>query len=234
MGESFNLSINHSIWLVDTSCTQLTYSKGNISRHFGLTARIMDDGQIDTRDDTGAIIGNYHPLDASLMTNFAYRIMPDHLIGVNVGLIYEKIDTASSYGLNADFGYIFLPPITNTTMFASVRNIGTTTKMNEEKIKLPVTYEAGIGYNHPFGSNVLSTQVAVNKAVDTNLHATISTELAIKQMLFVRLGYKASYDEEGLTAGLGFNLGSVGVNYGWTSFSDRLNDTHSIGLTYNF
>ena len=234
MGENFNLSVNHTLWLVDTNCTQIVYSKGDRNKHFGLTARVLDNGQLDTRDDTGAIIGNFHPYDASLMTNIAYRIMPSHMIGVNLGMLYEKLDTASSYGLNADFGYMYLPPITNTTLFASVRNIGATSRMNEEAIKLPLTYEAGLGYTLPFETNVASAQVAVNKAADTNIHATISTELALWQILSLRLGYKASYDEEGLTAGMGINWNSLGLNYGWASFSDRLNDTHSLGLTYNF
>lgn len=232
--ERFSISLQHCIWLTDTSCSQLIYSNGNRNRHFGLTARILDYGQLDTRDDTGLLIGNFHPLDANILANFALRILPDHMVGINAGLIYEKLDTASSYGFSSDLGYMYLPPITNSLLFASVRNIGTTSKMDQERIKLPLTYEAGFGYSIPKENYKVSTQLALNKAVDSDIRFTVSSEVAIRQTLMLRLGYKANYDEEGLTAGLGINLRNMEIDYGWTSFTERLNDTHSFGITYNF
>jgi hypothetical protein len=234
MDERFSLSLQHCIWLVDTSCSQIVYSNGNRNKHFGLVTRILDYGQLEKRDDTGALIGNYNPLDANIMVNFAYRVMPDHMLGVNAGLLYEKIDTASSYGLSSDFGYLFLPPITNTTFFASLRNVGVTSKMENESIKLPVTFETGLSYTLPKEGYSVSGQFAINKARGSDLRYTVAAELALWQTLMLRAGYKGNYDEEGLTAGLGINWHNVGIDYGWTSFSERLNDTHSFGVTYNF
>jgi hypothetical protein len=234
MDERFSLSLNHTLWLVDTNCTQIAYSNGNRSRHFGLAARVLDYGEIETRDDTGLIIGNYHPLDANLLANLAFRITPDHLVGINAGLLYEKLDTASSYGFNADLGYIFLTPVTNAIAFASVRNLGLTSKMDEETIKLPTTFEAGLGYAYPMNDYTLSSQVALNKASGSDVRATVSTELAMWQLIKLRLGYKVNYDEDRLTAGLGINWRNLDIDYGWTYNSDRLNDTHSFGITYNF
>jgi hypothetical protein len=234
MDEGFSLSLNHSVWLVDTNLTQIIYSRGNRNKHFGLSARVLDYGQIDTRDDTGAIIGNYHPLDANLMTNIAYRVLPDHMIGVNVGLLYEKIESASSYGITSDLGYVFLPPITNSVFFASMRNLGVTSEMEKEAVKLPLTCEVGIGYSIPSDVFTLSQQVAVNKAADSEARYNVSAELALWKTLALRLGYKFNYSDENLTAGLGINWREIGINYGWTSFSDRLNDTHTFGITYNF
>jgi hypothetical protein len=232
--ERFSLSVQHNLWLVDTSCSQIVYSHGNRDRHFGLAGRIMDYGEIDTYDDTATLIGTYHPLDANLMVNFAYRILPDHMVGLNAGLVYEKLDTASSYGISADLGYMFLPPITNSVFFAALRNLGTTSRMENEKVKLPLTFETGIGYTLPLQDKKLAFQFAINKAVDTDLRFTASTELSLWQLLALRLGYKGNHDEEGLTAGIGINWQRLEIDYGWTSFSDRLNDTHAFGITYNF
>jgi hypothetical protein len=234
MDENFNISVNHSVWLVDTNCSQIVYSKGNRNKHFGLSARVLDYGLIDTRDDTGAIIGNYHPLDANLMTNFAYRFLPSHMIGINIGLLYEKIETSSSYGINSDLGYVYLPPIANSTMFASLRNLGITSKMDNESIKLPLTYEFGLGYTLNSDVFVLSNQAAVNKAVDTDMQITLASEIALWNTLALRLGYKYNYSDENLTAGMGINWRDISINYGWNCFSDRLTDTHSFGVTYNF
>jgi hypothetical protein len=234
MDERFSLSVQHNLWLVDTSCSQIVYSNGNRNRHFGLAGRILDYGQIDTYDDTATLIGNYHPLDANLLVNFAYRLLPDHMLGLNAGLIYEKLDTASSYGISADLGYMFLPPFTNSVLFASVRNIGITSKMENEAIKLPFTFETGIGYSVPMENKQLTLQLAIDKPIDTDLRFTASTEFSLWQVLALRLGYKGNHDEEGLTAGIGINLQKLEIDYGWTSFSDRLNDTHAFGITYNF
>lgn len=234
MDERYSVSVQHSLWLVDTSISQIVYSKSNRNRHFGLAGRILDYGQIDTRDDTGAIIGNYHPIDASLMANYAYRVLPDHMFGLNAALIYEKLNTASSYGISADLGYVFLPPITNSTLFLSLRNLGITSKMEYEKIRLPLTLETGIGYKLPFNNSALAMQFAMNKPVDADLRTTLAAEYSLWQMLALRIGYKGNHDEEGITAGIGISWQNLVVDYGWNSFSDRLNDTHSFGITYNF
>lgn len=234
MDERFSLSVQHCIWLHDTSCSQLVYSNGDRVKHFGLVTRILDYGQFEKRDDTGAIIGNYNPLDANIMANFAYRLLPDHMFGVNAGLLYEKLDTASSYGLNADLGYVFLTPITNAAMFASVRNLGVTSKMENEAIKLPTACEAGLNYVLPKEAYTVSSQIAFIKARGSDLRYNISAEVAMWETLMLRIGYKGNYDEEDLTAGIGLNWHNVSVDYGWTSFSDRLEDTHSFGITYNF
>lgn len=232
--ERFSLSIQHNLWLVDTNCTQIIYSNGTRSRHFGLAARILDYGQIDTRDDTGLIIGTYSPVDANLMVNYAMRIHPDHMIGVNAGILYEKLNTASSYGFNADMGYVFLPPVTNLTMFFSLKNLGMTSKMDKERIKLPFTYETGIGYSRPFENSELAFQIGMSKAIDADLRYSLASELTFWQMLMLRFGYKGNHDEEGLTAGFGVKFMNFDFDYGWTTFSDRLNDTHAFGVTYNF
>lgn len=232
--ERHSVSINHTLWLQDSNYTQILYSNGNRKSHFGLAGRVLDEGEIDALDDTATLIGNYHPLDANLLVNFAYRLFPDHLLGINAGLLYEKLDTASSYGLNADLGYVFLTPITNAIFFASLKNIGFTSKMDEESIKLPLTWETGLGYSYAFKDCNLFAQAALNKAQDTDVRGNFAAEVALHQMLKLRVGYKQNYDEEGLTAGFGISLKNIDVDYGWTAFSDRLNDTHTFGITYNF
>jgi hypothetical protein len=232
--ERFSLSLQHTLWLLDTNYTQIIYSKSNRNRHIGLAARILDSGELDAYNASGELIGNYHPLDANLLVNCAFRIFPDHLLGVNAGLLYEKLDTASSYGLSTDVGYVFLTPVTNAILFSSVKNLGFTSKMDKERIKLPLTVEAGLGYAYPFQESKLSGQIALNKATDTDLRSTISAEFALRQMLKLRAGYKFNYDEEGLTAGIGLNWQNIDIDYGWTSNTDRLNDTHSFGISYNF
>jgi len=234
MDERFSLSMQHTLWLVDTNSSQIVYSKGNRNRHFGLVGRILDYGQLDTYDDTATLIGNYHPMDANIMVNFAYRILPDHMLGINAGVVYEKLDTASSYGISTDLGYMFLPPITNSVFFASIRNIGKTSKMENESIKLPFTYETGLGYTLPLNENKLAMQLAMDKPVDDDIRFTASAEFDFLQVIALRLGYKGNHAEEGITAGIGLNWQNLNVDYGWTSFSDRLNDTHSFGITYNF
>ncbi len=234
MEERFSLSVQHTLWLVDTNFTQLVYSNSNRSRHFGLAARVLDYGEIEIRDDAANVIGNYHPLDASLTASYGLRLWPDHLLGLNASLVYEKLDTSSSYGLSADLGYVFLTPVTNAILFTSARNLGLTSKMDDETVKLPITFECGLGYSYPLDGVKISSQLAMNKAVDTDVRATLGAELAFRQVLTLRLGYKFNYDEESLTAGLGISWLNLDIDYGWSANTDRLEDTHSFGVTYNF
>jgi len=233
-GDNLYASAFHSRWLLDTNSTQLIYGKGSRQFHFGLAARMLDYGTIESRDETGLIIGEYHPLDANLLANFAYRLHPDHLVGINLGLLYEKLDASSCYGLSTDFGYIYLSPLVNTQLFATVRNLGYTTKMDRERIDLPLIWETGFNHGHTFGTQIVNGQLSVSKALDTNLHLNMGIEYKPLSELSLRAGYKYGYDEESFTTGIGIAVYDFQIDYAWVPNSDLLNDVHTFGLTYHF
>jgi|GEM_PF-201846 len=234
LDEGRSISASHTFWLDDTSYTNLAYSNSSRKYHLGLVLRNLDYGQIENRDETGYLIGTYNPIDLNLSGNLAFRITPDHYAGINLGAIYEKLNTVSALGITSDLGYTYLPPILDSKVSIGVRNLGYSGKMDKERPKLPVSYELDISKGIAFDERHLLIELGAQKAVDTDLRATLGTELVLFEMLALRAGYKYNFDAEDLTAGLGFKFAGFCLDYSWAAFSKRLNDVHSIGLTYSF
>ncbi len=228
------LGASHSPWLDDTSYNNLFYSYSTRLSHFGVAMRNLDYGELESRDETGALIGYYHPSDVSLMASYAYRLGPSTYVGVNGGIMYEKLSTASCYGIHVDWGLTVLPPFPNSMLSVSVRNVGDSSKMNEVPTRLPVSLEADLSKQWQIEQGSLIVELSAVKAVDAHLKGVVSTQLTILDRISLRGAYKINHDAEGLSAGLGVKVGMLDINYGWADFNSALDDVHSFGLTWNF
>jgi len=169
-----------------------------------------------------------------LMGNYALRVTPSIYAGVNLGLAYEKLNTDSSLGLHGDLGITWLPPVKDTKFSLSGRNLGISSTMNEERTIFAPSIELDISKGFDFDSSILVIELSGIKAIDEYWKGALSAELTLYDLVSLRAGYKLNYDAEDLTAGLGFRWKQVSVDYGWAAFSSRLNDVHSIGISYNF
>lgn len=229
-----SLGASHSPWLDDTTFNNLYYSFSDRLYHFGVALRNLDYGELESRDETGALIGYYHPSDVSLMANYAYRLGPSTYFGINGGVMYQKLSTASSYGVHADVGVTILPPITNSLLSLSVRNIGDSSQMNEVQTRLPISFETDLSKQWQIPQGSLSVELSAIKAVDANLKGVVSTQLVVLERIALRGAYKIGYDAESISAGIGIKVGKLDVNYGWADFDSELDSVHSFGLSWNF
>ena len=229
-----SLGASHSPWLDDTTFNQLYYGYSDRLSHFGVALRNLDYGELESRDETGTLIGYYHPSDVSLMANYAWRLWPSTYVGMNGGVVYQKLSTASSYGINVDLGATILPPFPNSLLSVSVRNVGDSSKMNEVPTRMPVSLEADLSKQWQIEQGSLIVELSAIKAVDAHLKGVVSTQLTVLDRIALRGAYKLNYDAEGLSAGLGVKVGKLDINYGWADFNSALDDVHSFGLSWNF
>ncbi len=104
------ITFSHNSWLFDTRLNSIAYRNSTKSSSFGIAYRYLDYGKFERRDEVGTeILGEFHPLDLSAVINYAFRLNPNHSIGVNLVGLYERIDTASSLGISMDIGYLYKP-----------------------------------------------------------------------------------------------------------------------------
>ncbi|MDZ4122120.1 MAG: PorV/PorQ family protein [Candidatus Cloacimonadaceae bacterium] len=228
------VSASHTLWLADTKFTNVSYSLANRSSHFGIIMRNLDYGEVENRDDSGELIGFYSPVDMNLMANYALRLNPSSYFGVNAGILYEKLNTASAFGMNCDLGYTYLPPILDSRMSFAIRNLGFTSKMNRERIDLPVTLELELNKGFSFDNAKLSLGAFGIKADDEDVKGAFFGELEVSEIFAIRAGYKLNYAAEDITAGFGVKVLGIGIDYGWASYNSQLDDVHSLGISYSF
>lgn len=228
------VSASHTLWFADTRFTNLSYSTSDRKSHFGLLLRTLDYGDLENRDDAGNLIGYYNPVDMNMMVNYSVRTSPSSYAGLNLGVLYERLNTASAYGVNADLGFTYLPPIADTRMQFALRNLGYTSKMNAERIDLPITFETELVKGFDFDGTRLDLGAVAIKASDEDIKGAVFTQLQIYEIFSIRAGYKLNYAAEDLTAGIGIRVKGFDIDYGWASYSSQIDDVHSFGISYNF
>lgn len=225
-------SFSQTSWLVDTDIYHGGYTKRYSHSSFSTGFTYVDYGKMDRRDDTGLILGEFHPMDSDLLLNYAMEIQNNQILGATTHFLYEKLDTESSIGVACDLGYAYKTPFKGLTLGAAIRNIGTTSKMDEENIDLPLSTEIQFNYQKVLPSIVLNTEADLVMAQDDKARPAVGIEGVLFNVLKVRTGYMDK-DAQDLTAGLGVNWKGMQIDYSWIH-SDDLNNTQYIGVSYQW
>lgn len=228
------LEVSHTMWLEDTKFTNIAYSYSDRRTHFGIALRNLDYGEIEARDESGNLIGYYSPLDMSLMANYSYRMGPDLYTGFSGGILYQKLNTDSSYGIHADLGVTYLPPFRDSRLSASIRNLGTSSRMNDIRTDMPVTFQLDFSKKYSFDNAAVTLEAGAIKSIDADWKGVVDAEVDVLGRLFLRGAYKINYDAENVSAGVGLRVGKISVDYAWSAFTSQLNDIHSFGVSYSF
>lgn len=225
---------SHSTWIGDTAFTSAWYSYSQRSSHLGLALRNLSYGDIEKRDETGYLFGYYQPVDIAVNGNYSHRLNPWLYLGMNLGVVYQKLDTASSLALASDFGITALPPLKDSAISFAVRNLGVANKTDQEAAELPYSLDLDLYKGIALAGQNLGLEASVFKSADADLRYAFSAELKLLERLSLRGGYKLNSDAESFTAGLGIELSRFVIDYGFAAFDEGLKDVHSFGLRYNF
>jgi len=229
------VSIAQNYWIFDTKLNSAGYINTNGKTSFGVAYRYLDYGELENRTDTGELIGEFHPMDLIFSLNFGYRITPNQYAGINASALYEKIDTASSYGYTFDLGYTYLSVFKGQKFSAAIKNLGQTSEMENETIDLPISFELGVFQEFDINTIKLFSELKMIKHIDDDeFKAVLGTKVRLNNILDFKLGYKLNFDSESFSAGFGINLKKISIDYAYVPFKYHINDVHIIGLTYKF
>lgn len=148
-------------------------------------------------------------------------------------------------GFAFDFGTIFYPGFKSFRLGMTITNFSPQLKYQETGFQLPLTFKIGIAMDildffgeHPNNTFLLAIDAIHPRDYTERLH--IGAEYWFKDMFAVRAGYKLNYDEEGLTAGIGFKTPpisrmdwSVKIDYAYGNLGvfDSVN-RFSIGISF--
>lgn len=228
------LTVSQNFWLADTNIISGGYSLNKRKYHWGFAFRHLGYGTLDTRDEDGNIIGEFSPMDFIGTINYAYRLGATHYLGINANILYEKISTASSYGISTDLAYVWSTPIKDVRLYTTVKNLGTTSNMDDEKIDLPLKYELGITKEFLTRYYDLAFDVKTHKSQDTDFAYNFGMQVKTFEALYIRTGYKANNDTNELSFGVGIDYDSFNIDYAYMQMTNGFDDVHKISLSYKF
>lgn len=203
---------------------------------WAVTGNILGASNIDrtTEDATGGFggtSGQFSASDLAISANYS-RLLSERLsIGISAKYIRSKLDNVSAATGAADIGVRYMVN-DHLTLGGSVTNIGPGLKFLNSRSKLPTAGRLGAAYHW---SRFLLAADAVYSGSD-DLSGGIGLEVRPVDMLALRVGYRSQGAvelENGLTAGLGLNVGQFQLDYGYAKYGP-LGNTHRFSADVSF
>jgi len=185
-----------------------------------------------SEEPVGVPEGSFKPYDVSFGLSYAHPLGDNFGLGMNAKMIYEKIDLYSDSGFAFDFFLTHRAMIEGLTFAMSATNLGGQMNLKDEPFDLPTAFRVGGAYQ-PGG--VLQGKLVVTGDLlfpnDTTDKAHVGAEYRLIPELALRAGTRINYEAQGWTAGVGFQVGRLGVDYAYEETKIQgFDDGHKFSL----
>lgn len=181
-------------------------------------------------DGVGLIQGMFKPYDVAFGVSYARGFGESLALAANAKMIYKKIDLYSDSGFAFDFFLTHRTMIKGLDFSASVTNLGGQLNLNNGPFDLPTAYRVGAAYV-PAMLEDLTLAADVVFPNDTTEKAHIGMEYRLIEELYLRFGTRLNYESQGMTAGAGFNLSLLSVDYAYEDMTtEGFDDGHKVSI----
>lgn len=204
---------------------------------FGLGAGALYADDLELREKPGDPEGYFRFDDYVLSFSYARSMSPESDLGVTVKLLQERIYKYTATGYALDIGAAFKPEVVkNLVLIGAVQNLGPRLRYIEGTFRLPLTIRAGVSYRIPGqlldGGWLISVEGA--KPTDADYNYSGGMEYSHSSGLSLRAGYKHGHYTESFSAGAGFAVGHLRVDYSYTPWDYELGTEHWMSVGVNF
>jgi len=237
------ITFSHTSWFEDVSLQALSIGTSSPRHGFGLSLAGLHTAPLDEYDSEDVYLGEFRYYDFLLEATYARRLAASLSAGASFKTLYEKIGWDSATGFALDLGLAWSREVAATrgTLSAGVtmRNLGTTMGYLDEEYDLPLVWQGGLAYRPAWLPGQVDAVVATDYrwTREGERGLLFGAEVGIAGMVTLRAGGKSvdGVDRDGgdVTAGVGFKIRHLAIDYAYADFGDRLGGTHrlSVGLT---
>jgi hypothetical protein len=196
----------------------------------GLGLSLQQGGNLELDQADGSFTSVQSLSDWAVSLGYGFQVSPGLRAGAVVKMLNSTlIEKYTGTAWAADLG-LQIDAAPGLSLGAAVQNIGTEITYETEGDPLPLTLRAGAVYTTKLAaSHELAFLADGLKVNDHDFALHVGAEYAYAGLLAARLGYKAGYDLEGLTAGLGVRWSVLQLDYAF-GLMQELNSTHRITL----
>lgn len=218
--------------LADSAYEQfmLSYRLGDIGTG-GVGLSLLQGGMIELDNPDGSLRKVQSQSDVVFSAGFGANLTSSLGLGLALKLLSSTLaEEASATAVAVDLGAL-LAVSEQLTVGVVLQNAGTEIKYREEGDPLPMTARLGAGYQVSLAEDhagLLAVDLVKPNDRDFGVHA--GAEYWYDGFLALRAGYKAGYDLEGLTAGLGVHYQFLQFDYAF-GLARELNNTHKVTLS---
>lgn len=229
-----NFTLMHNEWLgtvrMETASLAHATPFGNIGLHF--SGQYLD--EIPRRVSPGSEpTGNFNAFEYTFAGAYGRTVRGDVDLGVGVKGLYSKLDDVSASGWAVDFGGRYRTRIPGLTFGAAAQNLGPKMKFIADEFVLPATARLGADYQRDVpalrGRLTGAFDFLIPTDGDPRQHAGL--EYAYRDVACLRVGYKAAYDSQGLTFGMGVKKSGYHFDYAFADIGNDLGDGHKFAFS---
>lgn len=231
--ERTQFTLMHLEWLssvrMETGSVAHATSIGTFGIHFsGLYLDEIDRFEIASAEPTGSF--NVYEIAATLAYGHKIRSWD---VGLGVKGLHSGLDDVTASGWAVDAGARYHTRIPGLTFAGVVQNIGPEIKFVQESFLLPATFRAGADYAREVPS-LRGRMVGAFDLVwptDGDAREHVGLEFEYRSFAAARLGYKANYDSQGLTFGVGLRRSGYHFDYAYGDIKNDLGSGHKFAFS---
>lgn len=228
----------HKEWIQDVRSEFLGAAvQLNDESAFGFSMNTATVSDIEIRTRPGTAEGTFSSRDYALGLSYARTLSDELTIGVTAKFLYEKLFIDESNGFAFDIGAQYKTPIDNVSFGLALANLGSTSNLRNEKIKLPSLVRVGPAYAAELESMSSLFTVASDLLYifpEKKAYLNVGGEIFFYKVVAARLGYQLGSNGRGFSAGVGLQQGMFNVDYGFVPLSSNLGSGHTFSLGLSF
>ncbi len=216
---------------------------GKIGDKFGigLSGRYFTHQPFNVTTTTGAIMGQFSPVEYAIDLGASYRVIDILSVGANVRYISSRLGESNvAAAIAADIAVML--KLDDISVALAATNLGSKINYGTADYSLSSMIKAGAAYNLRFAQTQRVSLSAEGDYLlkEKGLMAGFGAEYSYNELVMVRLGYHYGDSEKAIpsyaSVGLGLQFAGVSVNaaYLLASSGSPLKNTLSFSLGYSF
>jgi len=232
--ERTSFALMHDEWLASVRMETASLAHATELGVFGLHFSGMYTDEIPRYSTaSGFPEGSFNAFEIAVTGAYGRRVRPDWDAGFAVKGLYSKLDEVAAKGWAADLGVRYRTRIPGLTVGGVLQNLGPKIKYVSEEMLLPATGRMGADYQHPV--EALSGRVVAALDLvwptDGEMRQHLGLEYVYRDFASLRLGYKANYDSQGLTFGIGLRQSGYHFDYAYADIGNDLGNGHKFAFS---
>ena len=231
--QNIDVAFNNVQWIADIAYTSVAVGYKLGSGVVGLSFASLNYGDMDetinsqvtgeTRTEAVVTGNTFTAGDNAVGVSYAKKVTDQLSIGGNYRFINESIEDYSVSNYSIDIGTTYYTGYKSLRLSMVARNFGPDVRLtgwDEDvqvepvDIKMPIDYRVGLAIDvleGGDGPHFLTISAEGTHPNDGFEKINLGAQYLFNDMVALRAGYRANYDEEGLTFGAGLNIGVGGM-----------------------
>jgi len=237
------LHLNHVEWPADIKLDYVSYvfHTPYLPGVMGITARALTmDPQVErTIYLPGGTGRHFDAGDMSFGLTYAQYFTDRFSTGVTVNFIHSGLADKSVNTTSFDFGLVYRIGIRGMRLGMVVQNAGGEIDYDSQAAKMPIMFKVGLSVEAlDMGPHHILSAIEFSHPPDNKERANLGMEYSFNRFLYLRTGYNANYDANGITGGFGLEINTsdrskLFVDYAFEDLSS-LGEAHRFSVSFAY